>query len=217
MFLRVLDESTRELCVHDATLQDSEGASWSAGPVLMEGSLPQRRLLEMEFSSEEQRRVGECLLARLAAWEALSPTATSKPDPDSIAELLDEAALANYEAGRSQMAAGDLHAAVKSFRRSGDIRPHHKTFELLGETLSRLGRNEEAVGPLAAATALNKQPRAPSILAEVFESLGDLGDARQFAELALERHAENRRAKAVLARIEPSGRWRTNRSSGRDE
>ena len=107
------------------------------------------------------------------------------------------------------MTAGDLQGAVKSFRSSGDLRPHFKTFELLGEALFLLGRNEEAVAPLAAATALNQQPRAPSILAEVFEALGESLDARRFAELALERHSENRRARAVLERLEPKDRGRT--------
>jgi uncharacterized protein HemY len=99
------------------------------------------------------------------------------------------------------MDAGRLRDAVEAFRRSVDVAPHFKTLELLGECYARLGEPERAVVPLAAATTLNRQSRAPSILAEVFERLGDVDSAAEMARIALDRNAQNKRALAVLARI----------------
>ena len=64
-----------------------------------------------------------------------------------------------YIAGREQMDAGHLDAAIAAFQRSIDAQPHFKTLELLGECQLQLGHFKQAVVPLAAATALNMQSR----------------------------------------------------------
>jgi uncharacterized protein HemY len=99
------------------------------------------------------------------------------------------------------MDAGRLREAVEAFQLSAAASPHFKTLELLGECYLRIGEPERAVVPLAAATTLNAQSRAPSILAEVFERLGDSERAGEMAREALRRDAANKRALAVLARV----------------
>ena len=89
------------------------------------------------------------------------------------------------------MDARDFDQAIAAFSQSVLISPHFKTFELLGECLFELGRLQEAVVPLAAATTLNRQSRAPALLAEVFERLGDRDRAVEMARLAIERSAAN--------------------------
>jgi tetratricopeptide (TPR) repeat protein len=106
-----------------------------------------------------------------------------------------------YETGRAHMDAGRLREAVEAFRLSADASPHFKTLELLGECYLRLGEHDRAIVPLAAATTLNLQSRAPSILAEVFERLGNLDRAEEMARVALSRDGANKRAQGVLARL----------------
>jgi tetratricopeptide (TPR) repeat protein len=100
------------------------------------------------------------------------------------------------------MKAGALPNAVELFESSIAAAPHFKAFELLGECLLKLGRPLEAVGPLAAATALNDQVRAPSLLAEAFLEVGDAEAARRFAERVVFSDPGNRRAKRVLKSLE---------------
>jgi N-acetylglutamate synthase-like GNAT family acetyltransferase len=106
-----------------------------------------------------------------------------------------------YLEGRERMDAGDLNLAVVAFEASIAAYPHFKALELLGECHMRLRNYKSAIVPLAAATTLNRQSRAPSLLAEAFERLGEFSDAREFAQLALLRARENRRARDVLARV----------------
>ena len=106
-----------------------------------------------------------------------------------------------YEEGRSRMAAGAVDEAIALFRRSAALDPHFKTLELLGECHCRLEQWKEAVAPLAAATTLNRQSRAPALLAEVFEQLGDRDRAIELAHLALSRDGHTKRAKVLLQRL----------------
>jgi tetratricopeptide (TPR) repeat protein len=99
-----------------------------------------------------------------------------------------------YHKGRLAMEAGDLQDAISSFRQSIAEWPHFKTLELLGECLLRLNQPREAIVPLAAATALNRQAHAPALLARAFLELGTYGDARDQAEEALRRDPGNKQA-----------------------
>jgi GNAT superfamily N-acetyltransferase len=112
-----------------------------------------------------------------------------------------DASHAFYLEGREHMKADDLNAAIIAFQRSIDAHPHFKTLELLGECHVRLRNFNAAIVPLAAATGLNQQSRAPSLLAEVFERVGEFDKARDLAQLALSRAPDNRRARDVLARV----------------
>lgn len=98
------------------------------------------------------------------------------------------------------MAAGLLDAAVIAFRCSAALAPHFKTLELLGECLLVLGKPLEAIVPLAAATTLNRQPRAPSLLAKALLAAGDPEGAREIARMTLERAPTNRIALEVVAK-----------------
>lgn len=60
-----------------------------------------------------------------------------------------------------------------------------------------------AIVPLAAAVTLNNQSRAPALLSEVFEQLGARDRAVEMGRLALERSGVNKRAQAVIDRLEP--------------
>jgi tetratricopeptide (TPR) repeat protein len=102
-----------------------------------------------------------------------------------------------YHQGRTEMEAGALEEAVVRFRESIAQWPHFKTLELLGECFLRLKRPQEAIVPLAAATALNRQGRAPTLLAQAFLDLGTYRDAFDQAEEALRRAPGNKLALEV--------------------
>ena len=110
---------------------------------------------------------------------------------------------------------GGQHAeAIPLLQESIAATPHFKSLELLGECFVKLGRLNEAVVPLAAATTLNKGVRAPALLAEVFLRLGDYHDARTLAGVALARSATKQDGSG---RPEGTGRttlWRIKRGHG---
>ena len=93
-------------------------------------------------------------------------------------------------AGRFEEAAGLLTQSIAAW-------PHFKSLELLGECLIKIGRLQEAIVPLAAATALNAGVRAPALLAEVFLQLDQREDAERAAEIASTRHPANKTARKV--------------------
>jgi tetratricopeptide (TPR) repeat protein len=107
-----------------------------------------------------------------------------------------------YRTARERMDDGDYSSAVLQFEASAVLNPHFKTLELLGECRIHLGLLREAIVPLAAATALNEQSRAPSLLADIFCRLGEMEDASRMARLAIERSPNNRLAQDVLRRVE---------------
>ena len=107
------------------------------------------------------------------------------------------AALVAYQAGRTKLDAGDLDGAISLLEESVAANPHFKTLELLGEAFVRAGRPLRAIVPLAAATTLNDQVRAPSLLAEALQATGDVIDAHRIALLALKRDPHNRKARSV--------------------
>jgi tetratricopeptide (TPR) repeat protein len=102
-----------------------------------------------------------------------------------------------YQRAQAAMAQGDLEGAVQLFQEDAVELPHFKTLELLGECLMRLGRTNEAIVPLAAATTLNRGVRAPSLLAEALLATGNLTAAVEAADLALQRDPKNRKALEV--------------------
>jgi tetratricopeptide (TPR) repeat protein len=99
-----------------------------------------------------------------------------------------------YREGRQAMEAGALEDAIGLLRQSIVEWPHFKTLELLGECLLRLDQSREAIVPLAAATALNRQTHAPALLARAFLELGTYRDAFDQAEEALRRDPANKEA-----------------------
>ena len=113
-------------------------------------------------------------------------------------------ALEAYEAGRDAFAAGDLDAAIEHLQASTDAHPHFKALELLGEAWLRKGEPVRAIVPLAAATALNAQVRAPALLAEALLALGDELEAHRMAKIALDRDPHNKKACAVLEATTPA-------------
>jgi hypothetical protein len=62
------------------------------------------------------------------------------------------------------------------------------------------GEPKRAIIPLAAATTLNTQVRAPSLLAEALLALGNELDAHRIALFALDREPNNKRARFVFER-----------------
>jgi hypothetical protein len=113
-----------------------------------------------------------------------------------------------YEAGRAKLERGELETAVAELQRSAEAYPHFKTLELLGETWLRLGNPVRAAVPLAAATTLNRQARAPSLLAEALMKMGDEILAHRVALVALERDPGNRPALSVKeATTEAHDKW----------
>ena len=103
-----------------------------------------------------------------------------------------------YLAGRASLALGDLDDAIDKLGASIAKDPHFKTLELLGEAWWRKGEPKKAIIPLAAATTLNSQVRAPSLLAESLLAVGNELDAHRMAQLALDRDPNNKKARSVL-------------------
>ncbi len=103
-----------------------------------------------------------------------------------------------YDSGRLFLERAQLDEGIHDFEESAALLPHFKTLELLGEAWLKKGMPLRAVVPLAAATSLNDQVRAPSLLAEALLALGEELEAHRMAKVALGRDANNRRAKAVF-------------------
>lgn len=106
------------------------------------------------------------------------------------------------------MEAGELDKAVALFRASAEKQPCSRTYELLGECLVKLGRNEEAVMPLAAAMAIDRRSSAPTLLAEVFLALERQVEALKVAGEAVARAPDDRRAAAVQRKAKGAKRAR---------
>ena len=113
----------------------------------------------------------------------------------------EERAQGLYHRGRELMDAGSLEDAIQALSQSAELHPHFKTLELLGECYLSVGRVREAIVPLAAATSLNEQSRAPALLADALYKLGDNEQAIRLARLAMLRAPSNKLARSVLARL----------------
>jgi tetratricopeptide (TPR) repeat protein len=78
-----------------------------------------------------------------------------------------------FEKARDEMDAANYEKAIELFERSNRLKWNYKTCLLLGDCLMRLQRVQEAIVPLAAATSLNGQGIAPTLLAEAFLAIDD--------------------------------------------
>lgn len=110
----------------------------------------------------------------------------------------DESSYDLYRRGREQMEAKNFLEAIALFEQSVAQSPHFKTLELLGECYLQQNEFMAAIVPLAAATALNDQGRAPALLADAFYQLNETHDAQRFAQLALERNKNNKLAQKIF-------------------
>jgi tetratricopeptide (TPR) repeat protein len=120
----------------------------------------------------------------------------------------DDRAVEAYRLARALLGGGDLEGAIAHLEVSAAADPHFKTLELLGEAWLRLGKPDRAVEPLAIAATLNRQVRAPSLLAQALLESGDVARAQDTARIALERHPNNKVARRVLERIPAESRKR---------
>jgi tetratricopeptide (TPR) repeat protein len=111
---------------------------------------------------------------------------------------VEDQARKSYDAGRSALEAGDLSAAIAELEASVNAFPHLKALELLGEAWLKKGEPQRALVPLAAATTLNAQVRAPSPLAKALLAMGDPLGAHRIVQLALQRDPNNKKARAVF-------------------
>ena len=102
-----------------------------------------------------------------------------------------------YQDGRKAMASGEFENALKLFQESLRLYVHFKTLELMGECCMRLGRFEEALVPLAAASTLNRGARAPALLAEAFLQMERFHEAASTADIAVSRQPHNGRLLAI--------------------
>jgi tetratricopeptide (TPR) repeat protein len=107
-----------------------------------------------------------------------------------------------YEAARDAMTRESWTYARSLLEQSYRKSVHFKTLELLGECCVKLGQNNEAILYYAAATALNNQPKAPSILAQLLAESGDAHAAARIARQVLAVSPGNRMARRVLESLE---------------
>ena len=136
---------------------------------------------------------GQSLESRLAAQRSVVRAVRAR----GMAEPMDQAK-ASYDQGRVALEGGNHEEAIRSLSESARLHPHFKTLELLGESLLAIGRTSESVVQFAAATTLNRQGRAPSLLAKALLAMGDGVKAHEMARLALERAPGNKLAGEVL-------------------
>lgn len=113
----------------------------------------------------------------------------------------DKLGLEFFQNARVAMDAGDLIMAIDLFQNSVHLSPHYKSLLLLGECLIREERDREAIVPLAAATALNNQGIAPTLLCEVFLRLGDPIQAKRMLDTAIDRQPLYKRAKDLVEKV----------------
>lgn len=123
-------------------------------------------------------------------------------DPRILNNEDSDASLILFERARDEMDAGNLERAISLFVESNQLQPNYKTCLLLGDCLLRVGRAKDAVIPLAAATTLNRQGIAPTLLAEVFLELGEPFRAVELVKIALDRQPHYKRAQ----KLEPIAR-----------
>ncbi len=106
------------------------------------------------------RRAESLLASRrpLAALDALAPVLDAEPDSPSV-QLL---------AGRAYFHSAQLIRAERAFRRvlEADPSDHYARF-VLGRTLQRLGRLEEALAQVRMATAMDPRPEYQEALGEI--------------------------------------------------
>jgi hypothetical protein len=94
--------------------------------------------------------------SRLSGWSLASLDTIT----DQMNEPRDQG-LEAYERGRTLLTAGDVSGAIAQLEASIIAYPHFKSLELLGEAWLQSGNALRAIVPLAAATTLNRQVRAP--------------------------------------------------------
>lgn len=106
------------------------------------------------------RRAESLLASRrpLAALDALAPVLDAEPDAPSVLLL----------AGRAYFQSAQLGRAEQAFRRVLDADPsdHYARF-VLGRTLQRLGRLDEALTQVRMATAMDPRPEYQEALGEI--------------------------------------------------
>ncbi|MGH3994060.1 MAG: tetratricopeptide repeat protein [Pseudonocardiaceae bacterium] len=106
------------------------------------------------------RRAESLLASRrpLAALDALAPVMDAEPDSPSV-QLL---------AGRAYFHSAQLTRAEQAFRRvlEADPSDHYARF-VLGRTLQRLGRLDEALTQVRMATAMDPRPEYQEALGEI--------------------------------------------------
>lgn len=114
-------------------------------------------------------------------------------DPDSY-----ERSRALYMRAREHYDRKDWSSAIAVFQQSAREHPHFKTYELWGESLLEVEDLTGAVMLLAAASALNRGPRAPVLLARAFLAMGKLDDARHWVNESLQRVPDYGPARELL-------------------
>ena len=99
-----------------------------------------------------------------------------------------------YDSGRRLMDQKRFDEAVTDLIKSSEISPHFKTFELIGESLLRLGKCSDAIEPLIKAVQMNQGVRAASLLAEAYILMRNYDKANETVQIALNRDPTNRKA-----------------------
>jgi tetratricopeptide (TPR) repeat protein len=102
--------------------------------------------------------------------------------------LMDQLSSELYQRGREAMDLHKYEEAAALFRSSVELRPHFKALELLGECLLEGEHaSSEAIVVLAAAAGLgNQSSRSLFLLAKALSLTGNLQDAIQKLDLAIE-------------------------------
>lgn len=107
-----------------------------------------------------------------------------------------------HDEGTAAMKSKDYGAAIEKFTAAGNLSPHFKTYELLGECYLELGNFPQAIKYAAAAAGIgNNQFRARFILARALAEYGDVQWAVDKLNEALEMKPDYKAARELLAKI----------------
>lgn len=91
-----------------------------------------------------------------------------------------------------------LEGAIEKFKLSHKAFPHYKSLELWGDCELKRGNPRLAIMPLTASTELNSSIRAKGLLAQAYESIGDIKRAVSLSQEVIRRAHGNKIAKRIL-------------------
>lgn len=115
-----------------------------------------------------------------------------------------ERAMKAYAHGRTLIEKGHLSEGISYLHESAAAFPHFKTYEVLGETLLKMGDTLDAILYLSAAAGIGNRPfRAKYLLAHGLLKWDPLAvdDARRLLEEAIALQPDYRAAKELLASL----------------
>jgi len=106
-----------------------------------------------------------------------------------------------YNLGRKLLDSGKIEDGLKNLEISAELSPHFKTLELIGCEYLKKKKFAKAILHLAASACLNRQVRPRAYLCKALFENGQHEDAKQHAELVLEKEPFNKIANEIIIKL----------------